>query len=461
MIKKKIIAAFFLAPVAIVVISQAQTSQDQCPSGIPKCYRDLAPYAGHNLSASQLPPNLCPNGCSGDNRRVIVIRFDSSWGTTTNSNIWDATHCAAAAWNNAVDASGNKIGYYFAVDQGNLTNVATADITVVKETPADGIAACNVGHDNANPNRQNVIKLDQVNGDLGVGAGLNFDANYLCGRVAHELGHLIGVDEVPNCKSIMFGVNSNGSRDVDTVQHNDVAQANRNFNSATRDNCQSNTPNSEAAESFAPTPTPTPEEECPDNGNQWICNQDHAVWWPYPYCECAYTPIVIDIDGDGFQLTNAAQGVWFDISGHGTKQWVAWTAMNSADAWLTLDVSRNGMIDSGDELFGNNSQFANGFLKLAEYDKLENGGNRDGLIDNGDAIFSSLLLWRDANHNGISELSELNPLPSVGVESISLDYRESRRHDEFRNEFRYRAKVYGTEQRLGRWAYDVVLSPAK
>lgn len=121
----------------------------------------------------------------------------------------------------------------------------------------------------------------------------------------------------------MRGANPDYTVIVSNVQPIDVAAVNRNFSNPA--NCQYSKydPNVQPIET--PTPTPTPEEECPDNGNEWICNQDHAVWWPYPFCECAYTPIVIDIDGEGFQLTNAAQGVWFDLSGHGTKQLVAWT----------------------------------------------------------------------------------------------------------------------------------------
>jgi len=192
---------------------------------------------------------------------------------------------------------------------------------------------------------------------------------------------------------------------------------------------------------------------------------------PIPQCWCSSSPIVIDVAGNRFSMTDAANGVPFDFNGDGVIGGkLAWTTANSDDAWLVLDRNNNNRIDNGQELFGNATpqpmppvkEERQGFLALAEYDKTANGGNNDGKITRRDLIFRKLRLWQDKNHNGISEIEELSRLPALDVVAIFLDYRESRRTDEFGNQFKYRARIRDRQgANIGRWAWDVFVKTTR
>jgi len=126
-------------------------------------------------------------------------------------------------------------------------------------------------------------------------------------------------------------------------------------------------------------------------------------------------PIVLDLDGDGIELTSYRDGARFDITGSGRQ--VSTAFVTGGDAFLAIDKNGNGKIDSGKELFGDQNGADNGFEELRKYDS-----NRDGLINAQDRDFAKLKLFMD-NGNGKTEEGELISLQDAGIEEIQLGYR--------------------------------------
>ena len=139
-----------------------------------------------------------------------------------------------------------------------------------------------------------------------------------------------------------------------------------------------------------------------------------------------FDPIALDLNGNGIETLAADghDGAMFDHERSGIHTGTGW--VHSNDGILVYDRNGDGKINNGGELFGDNtllkdgSTAAHGFAALAELD--ENG---DGKVDAADSVFNKLGVWRDLNHNGISEEGEISSLADVRVQSLNLAYKNA------------------------------------
>ncbi len=133
-------------------------------------------------------------------------------------------------------------------------------------------------------------------------------------------------------------------------------------------------------------------------------------------------PLVLDLNGDGIDLSSADEGVDFDMDGTGQKTRTGF--IRGDDALLFLDEHGDGIVRDGKQLFGNNDGYANGLEKLRQYD--ENG---DGVIDENDSIYDKLMVWQEKTEDGVCERDETMTLREAGIASINLGYQNVREDD--------------------------------
>jgi hypothetical protein len=163
-------------------------------------------------------------------------------------------------------------------------------------------------------------------------------------------------------------------------------------------------------------------------------------------------PLALDLDNNGITTLPSTDGIMFDHNGSGTKYGTGW--INPADGWLALDRNNNNKIDSGRELFGDNTIKLDGNKASDAYDALasfntnnagnsankidladatgdtDNDGvmeagetywdmNRNGVFDAGvDKTFADLRVWVDANKNAVTDSGELKTLAELNIVSI-------------------------------------------
>jgi Ca2+-binding RTX toxin-like protein len=151
-----------------------------------------------------------------------------------------------------------------------------------------------------------------------------------------------------------------------------------------------------------------------------------AMLAPLQQAQRTGSPLVLDLSGNGFDISqlNDAQHTLFDLDADGIRTSTAW--VGPSDALLALDRNHNGIIDSGRELFGNNTALSSGAMAKDGYAALRDlDGNKDGHITKADAAFADLRVWRDINQNGVSDDNELQSLDTVGITDINLSVTTS------------------------------------
>ena len=258
--------------------------------------------------------------------------------------------------------------------------------------------------------------------------GRQFSSSDLTNILIHELGHAHGLGDISESGCLM------GPASRDTF-------GNVGSKSVTGDDCNKVDRIWQYAKLDIPDPNEDPcgpiKQKAPAAGD---CN----------------SPILVDLDRNGFHLGEFNEGVWFDLLGVGEPRYIQWVAAGREDAFLMVDWNGNGLVDDGSELFGNGSRLwleggvlaSDGFKALTQYDHPDLGGNADGMITSADDIWVQLALWVDANADAVCEPSEMRLLEEMKLDRFETAPKRRGQRDSNGNLMTYWSWAYDDDTRF-------------
>lgn len=136
-------------------------------------------------------------------------------------------------------------------------------------------------------------------------------------------------------------------------------------------------------------------------------------------------PLLMDLSGQGVQMTDMRDGVLFDIDHSGTQKRTGWADRQTGI--LVIDDG-SGQIKNISQMFSEyyggragvdgaagEKIFNDGFAALGSEDS-----NNDRMIDERDPIWRQLRIWVDGSHDAKVDAGELKTLTELGITQISV-----------------------------------------
>ncbi|MBU1566179.1 MAG: tandem-95 repeat protein [Proteobacteria bacterium] len=128
-----------------------------------------------------------------------------------------------------------------------------------------------------------------------------------------------------------------------------------------------------------------------------------------------YSPVVLDLDGDGVELLDLSAGVGFDWNLDGNTEGTGWAGKD--DGFLVYDYDHDRVVRYANE------------LALKEYEPQANTDlegllafdtNKNGIFDAADDEWQAFGVWQDKNSNGKTDDQEFATLGERGITAITL-----------------------------------------